>query len=323
MKIVILDGYTGNPGDLSWEGFEKLGELTVWDRTSSEEVRERIKDAEIIISNKTKLTSEVFDAFPKMRYLGVLATGYNIVDLEAADRHHVTVTNIPAYSTATVAQHTIALLLELCNHVGQHNASVQEGNWSACRDFCYWETPIIELDGKTMGLIGFGNIARAVARVAEGLGMNIVAYCRHPDRTLENERIHFASLEELYAVSDVISLHCPLTEQTRGMICRESIAKMKDGVLLLNTARGPLVVERDLREALESGKIGGAGVDVASREPIQPDNPLLGAKNCIITPHIAWAAKEARARLIDIAVKNVEAFLAGRPVNVVNHPNGK
>jgi len=317
MKIVILDGYTENPGDLSWEGFEKLGELTVYDRTPADKIVERIGDAEIVYTNKTPLTKETFDACPNVRFVGVLATGYNVVDTAAAKEKGILVANIPTYGTAAVAQFAFALLLEICHHVGHHSEAVHEGRWTACPDFCFWDYPLVELAGKTMGFIGFGRIGQATAKIAKGFGMNVIAYDSF-ESDAGRELGQYVSLDELLATADVISLHCPLFPATQGIINKENIAKMKDGVILINTSRGPLIVEEDLVEALESGKVAAVAVDVVSTEPIKADNVLLKAKNCLITPHIAWAPKESRQRLMDIAVSNLEAFIAGNPINIVN-----
>jgi len=318
MNIVILDGYTENPGDLSWEGFEKLGTLTVYDRTPDDEILHRIRDTEIVITNKTPLTAETIAACPKMKYIGVLATGFNVVDTEAAENRGIPVTNIPTYGTAAVAQFAMALLLEICHHVWHHSETVHAGKWTKNPDFCYWDYPLIELDGKTMGIIGFGRIGQAVGKLAQAFGMKILAYDAYQNPELENEHCRYADLDELLRESDVISLHAPLLPDTEGIINKDSIAKMKDSVIILNNSRGPLIVEKDLREALDSGKVYAAGLDVVSSEPIQADNPLLGAKNCIITPHISWAPRESRQRLMDIAVNNLKSFLDGNPVNVVN-----
>ena len=318
MNIVILDGHTENPGDLSWEGFEALGTVTVYDRTPEDLILERIGDAEVVITNKVPITRATLEACPTMKYVGVLATGYNVIDTQAAKEHGVVVTNIPTYGTAAVAQFAIALLLELCHHIGHHDAEVHKGRWSASADWCFWDYPLVELDGKTMGIIGFGRIGQNTARIAMALGMKVLAYDAYRNAALESENCRYVELDELLASSDVISLHAPLTNQTQGIINQGNIAKMKDGVLIINNSRGPLIVEQDLANALESGKVGGAAVDVVSTEPIKTDNPLLGAKNCIITPHIAWAPKESRQRLMDIAVENLRAFIAGKAVNVVN-----
>lgn len=324
MKIVILDGYAENPGDLSWEGFEKLGELTVYDRTPREDVEEilrRIGDAEIICTNKTLIGREVIERAPKLRYIGVLATGYNVVDVDAAAERGIPVTNIPSYGTAAVAQHVMALLLEICNRTGHHSQAVHEGRWQRSEDFCFWDYPLMELAGKTMGIIGYGHIGKAAARLAGAFGMKVIA-CRRPGHSvLENvqdDGVSMVTIEELFERADVISVHCPLFPETEGLICRENISKMKDGVIIINTARGAIVQEKDLAEALNSGKVYAAGVDVVSTEPIRDDNPLLTARNCFITPHIAWASRESRQRLMDTAVDNLRAFLAGEPVNVVN-----
>lgn len=312
MKIVVLDGYTLNPGDLSWDGFAALGDLTVHDRTSPPDVIARIGDAEVVITNKTPLPADVFAACPSIRYVGVLATGYNVVDVAAAKARGIPVTNIPTYGTASVAQHVFALLLEICTGVGEHAASVAAGEWGRSPDFCYWKRPLMELADKTMGIIGYGRIGQAVAKAARGFGMRVLAYDPYA------EGPECVPLDVLLAQSDVISLHCPLTPENTGLINRETIAAMKDGVILLNTSRGPLVREADLAEALHSGKVYAAGVDVLETEPPRAGSPLIGAKNCFVTPHIAWAPREARARLMDIAVDNLSAFLAGKPVNVVS-----
>ncbi len=311
MKIVILDGHVENPGDLSWEPLAQLGEVTVYDRTAPKDVIARIGDAPIVITNKTVITREIFEACPAIRYVGVLATGYNVVDIAAAKERGIIVTNVPAYSTQAVAQFTMALLLEICHHVGRHSDSVHAGKWSACQDFAYWDYPLIELAGKTIGIIGYGRIGQATAKAAQALGMKVIAYSRH------GQGEPYVPLEELYARADVISLHCPLTAENTGMINRETLAKMKDGVILLNTARGALINEADLREALLTGKVYAAAADVAAVEPIPADSPLLGLPNMIFTPHIAWACYETRQRLMDIAVDNVRQFLNGTPVNNV------
>ena len=320
MKIVVLDGYTENPGDLSWDELGALGELTVYDRTSltdENEAIERIGDAEIVFTNKTPITKKVIDACPDMKFISVLATGYNVVDYAYAKEKGIPVTNVPTYGTASVGQFAIALLLEICHHIGHHSESVHAGNWEKSVDFCYWDYPLIELDGKTMGIIGFGRIGKTTGKIAKAMGMKILAYDRHPSD--EGRKIaEYVDLDTLLANSDVIALHCPLFPETEGIINKDTIAKMKDGVILLNNSRGPLVVEQDLADALNSGKVAAAGVDVVSTEPIKGDNPLLTAKNCIITPHISWAPKESRQRIMDCAVENVKAYLAGAPVNVVN-----
>ena len=320
MKIVVLDGYTENPGDLSWEELGKLGELTVYDRTSLTDEAEtiaRIGDAEIVFTNKTPITRKVLDACPGIRFISLLATGYNCVDYVCAREKGIPVANVPTYGTASVGQFAIALLLEICHHIGHHDASVHAGNWERCADWCYWDYPLIELAGKTMGIIGFGRIGQTTGRIARAMGMEVLAYDSHPSDA-GRAIAEYVDLDALLARSDVVALHCPLFPETEGIINRETIAKMKDGAILLNNSRGPLVVEQDLADALNAGKLAAAGLDVVSTEPIRGDNPLLKAKNCIITPHISWAPKESRQRIMDCAVSNVKAFLAGSPVNVVN-----
>lgn len=320
MKIVVLDGYTENPGDLSWEELGKLGELTVYDRTSLTDEAEaivRIGDAEIVFTNKTPITRKVLDACPGIRFISLLATGYNCVDYAYAREKGIPVTNVPTYGTASVGQFAIALLLEICHHIGHHDASVHAGNWERCADWCYWDYPLIELAGKTMGIIGFGRIGQTTGRIARAMGMEVLAYDSHPSDA-GRAIAEYVDLDALLSRSDVVALHCPLFPETEGIINRETIAKMKDGAILLNNSRGPLVVEQDLADALNAGKLAAAGLDVVSTEPIRGDNPLLKAKNCIITPHISWAPKESRQRIMDCAVSNVKAFLAGSPVNVVN-----
>lgn len=314
-KIVILDGFTLNPGDLDWKGFEALGDVTVYDRTGDDQILERIGDASVVITNKTPMTRETLFSAPKLSYVGVLATGYNVVDTAAAKERGIVVTNIPTYGTDAVAQFTFALLLEVAHHVQRHSDSVMEGRWSSHPDFCYWDYPLMELLDKTMGIIGYGRIGQATARIARAFGMKVIAYDLYHDPAHQDT---YVTLDELLAQSDVISLHCPLFDETRGIINRESIARMKDGVIILNTSRGPLIVEEELAEALNSGKVAAAAVDVVSTEPIEADNPLLGAKNILITPHIAWAPKESRIRLMDIAVRNLASFLSGNAENVVN-----
>lgn len=316
-KIVVLDGYTLNPGDLSWEGLKNLGDLTVYDRTPPEEVVARIGDAEIVFTNKTLLTAEVLDACPGIRFIGVLATGYNVVDTAAARARNIPVTNVPTYGTDAVGQYAIALLLEICHHVAHHADAVRSGRWTRSQDFCFWDYPLIELSGKTMGIIGFGRIGQSTGRIAKALGMRVIAVDKNPNPS-GAEIAEYVSLDDLLSQSDVISLHCVLTPETQGIIRKETIEKMKPGVILLNNSRGPLIVEQDLADALQSGKVYAAGLDVVSVEPIRADNPLLNAPNCLITPHISWAPKESRKRLMDIAVNNLAAFLKGEPVNVVN-----
>lgn len=317
MKIVVLDGYAENPGDLSWEGLEKLGELTVYDRTAAEDIVSRIGDAEVVFTNKTPLTEATFAACPNIRLVSVLATGYNIVDCAAARARGIPVCNVPGYSTAAVAQFTFALLLELCHHVGHHSEAVHAGHWTSNADFCFWDYPLVELAGKTLGIIGFGSIGKAVGRIAKAMGMRVLATGSRP--TEEGREIaDYVELDTVLTQSDVISLHCPLFPETTGIINNSSLAKMKDGAMLINTSRGGVLVEADVAEALNTGKLAGAAMDVVSVEPISAENPLLTAKNCILTPHIAWAPKEARQRIMDMSVENVEAFLRGEPVHVVN-----
>ena len=312
MKIVVLDGYAANPGDLSWEKLAELGELTVYYRTAPEDTAARIADADMALTNKTVLSRDLMAGAKRLKYIGVLATGYNVVDTAAARELGIDVTNIPAYSTDSVAQMVFALLLEICQQVGHHSAAVHAGRWTASRDFCFWDFPLMELAGKTMGIVGYGRIGKKVAEIARCFGMHVIAWTRTP-RDPE-----CVSLDELLSRSDVVSLHCPLFPQTQNLINAESIARMKDGAILINTSRGPLVNDRDLREALDSGKLRAAGLDVSTVEPIPADNPLLGCDKVFFTPHIAWATLEARARLMDIAAENAKAFIAGMPVNVVN-----
>lgn len=312
MKIVVLDGYASNPGDLSWEALGQLGELTVYDRTPDDRILERIGDAEMVLTNKCAMTRERLSAAKNLKYVGVLATGYNIVDTAAARELGIEVTNIPAYSTDSVVQMVFALLLEICHRVGHHSAAVHAGRWSSNPDFCFWDYPLLELAGKTMGIIGYGRIGKKVAEVARCFGMNVIAYTRTPK---DSECV---PLDELLERSDVISLHCPLFPETKGLIGKDNIAKMKDGVIVINTSRGPVINDADMRDALLSGKVYALGADVAAQEPIPADNPLLGLENVFFTPHIAWATHEARVRLMDIAVANAKAFIDGNPVNVVN-----
>jgi glycerate dehydrogenase len=317
MKIVVLDGYTLNPGDLSWEGIENFGELKVYDRTPEDKILDRVKDANVVFTNKTPISNETIAACPNLKYIGVLATGYNVVDVEAAKEHNIPVSNIPVYGTAAVAQMVFALLLEVCHHVAAHSDAVYAGDWTNNQDWCFWNYPLIELAGKTLGVIGFGRIGQNTAKIAGAFGMKVLAYDEYPNDA-GRELGEYVSLDELFANSDVIALHCPLFPSTQGMINKESIAKMKDGVILINNSRGPLVVEQDLADALNSGKVYAAGLDVVSTEPIKEDNPLLKAKNCIITPHISWAPKESRQRLMDLAADNLRSFVDGKPNNIVN-----
>lgn len=316
MKIVILDAYAANPGDLSWDEFAALGDLTVYDRTAQEDAAARIGDAEIVFINKVRLTDEIFAACPNLKLVSILATGYNIVDLAAAKRRGITVCNVPGYSTRAVVQMTFALLLEICQQVGLHSGAVHTGRWQTCPDFCFWDRPLIELDGKTMGIVGYGAIGSAVGTVAQALGMKLLVTARHEKPVPEGAR--FVSLPELLAQSDVVSLHCPQTAENARMIDAGALAQMKDGAILLNTARGGLLDEQAVADALRSGKLLAAGMDVVSAEPIRADNPLLTAPNCFLTPHIAWAPLETRRRLQAISAENLRAFLAGKPQNVVN-----
>lgn len=316
MKIVVLDGYTLNPGDLSWKKLEELGEVTVYPRTPVNTIAERIQGAEVVFTNKTPLSKKTIYDCVTLRFIGVLATGYNVVDIDAAKAREIPVCNIPTYGTVAVAQFTIALLLELCHHIGEHSRSVYQGEWTNNQDWCFWNYPLVELAEKTMGIIGFGRIGQATATIAKALGMKILAYDARPNAS-GKALARYLTLDELLAASDVVSLHCPLLTQTQGIICKENISKMKDGAFILNASRGPLVVEQDLYDALESGKLGGAALDVVSNEPILASSVLLHAKNCIITPHIAWAPKESRQRLLDIAVNNLQSFLQGSTVNNV------
>lgn len=316
MKIVILDAYAANPGDLSWDEFAALGELTVYDRTAQEDAAARIGDAEVVFINKVRLTDEIFAACPNLKLVSILATGYNIVDLAAAKRRGITVCNVPGYSTRAVVQMTFALLLEICQQVGLHSGAVHTGRWQTCPDFCFWDRPLIELDGKTMGIVGYGAIGSAVGTVAQALGMKLLVTARHEKPVPEGAR--FVSLPELLAQSDVVSLHCPQTAENARMIDAGALAQMKDGAILLNTARGGLLDEQAVADALRSGKLLAAGMDVVSAEPIRADNPLLTAPNCFLTPHIAWAPLETRRRLQAISAENLRAFLEGKPQNVVN-----
>jgi glycerate dehydrogenase len=318
MKIVVLDGYALNPGDLSWEGIKKWGDVTIYDRTPPENILERAEGAEIIFTNKTPLSGDVINKLDSLKFIGVLATGYNIIDIEMAARKGIIVSNVPGYGTDSVVQMTFALLLELCQHVQRHSDSVMNGKWVHSPDWCFWDFPLIELSGKTMGIIGYGRIGRKVGELATAFGMNLIA----AGRTMQDESFggncKQVDLNQLLVESDVISLHCPLLEETRGMINKTSLQKMKRSAFLINTSRGPLVHERDLADALNNDIIAGAGLDVLSLEPPSANNPLLKAKNCIITPHIAWATKEARSRLMEITVKNLNAYISRRPINIIN-----
>ena len=319
MKLVILDGYTENPGDLSWDGLRELAEVTVYDRTSLTDPAQtiaRIADAEIVLTNKTPLPRAVFEACPNIKMVGVLATGYNVVDIACARERGIPVCNVPAYGTASVSQYAIALLLEACHHIGHHSDAVLAGRWASCPDWCFWDYPLIELEHKTIGIIGFGRIGQSTGRIAKALGMRVLAYDVFP--TDAGRAVgEYVDLDTLLAASDVIALHCNLTPENEKIICRENIAKMKDGVILVNNARGQLVAEQDLADALNSGKVAAAALDVVSTEPIRSDNPLLQAKNCILTPHISWAPIESRRRILDCTIRNVRQFLSGTPENNV------
>jgi len=318
MNIVILDGYTLNPGDLSWEGLKKLGFLTVHDRTAPADVVSRSKDADLIFTNKTPVDAAALEQLPKLKYIGVLATGYNIVDIDAAKKRGIIVANVPGYGTSSVVQMTFALLLELTLHVQRHSDSVREGKWSRSIDFCYWDFPLVELAGKTIGIIGLGHIGSKVADVATAFDMKVIGNSRTRTDQSHRKNFRWAEIPDLLETSDVVSIHCPLFPETRGLINKKSLALMKKTAFLLNTSRGPIIVDEDLADALNREVIAGAGIDVLSTEPPPAGNPLFTAKNCIITPHISWATKEARSRMMDIAVANLEAFLAGKPVNIVN-----
>ena len=316
MKIVVLDGFTLNPGDLNWDKFSQIGDLQVYDRTSPEEIRERTADANIVLTNKTVLTAEDIAAMDKVEYIGVLATGVNVVDLDYTKTHGITVTNVPGYSGSSSAQAVFALILELTNRVGHHSQTVTDGKWSESKDFCYWDYPLVELEGTTLGIVGYGGIGKAVARIALAFGMNILIYNRSVPPDLP-DGITYSDLDNLIKSSDIISLHCPLTPQTKGMINKESLAQMKKTSYLINTSRGPLIVENDLADALNQGIIAGAAMDVLDVEPPDKSCPLLTADNCYITPHIAWATLASRERLMGIAVENIKKYLAGTPQNVV------
>ena len=320
MKIVVLDGYTENPGDLSWSGLEALGEVTVYDRTAYADapiIAERIGDAEIVVTNKTPISKETLDKCPNIKLITVLATGYNVVDYTYAKEKGIPVCNVPTYGTASVAQFAIALLLEVCHHIGHNSNTVFTGKWQNHVDWCYWDYPLVELDQKTAGIIGFGRIGQTTGKIAKALGMNVLAYDLYPNES-GKAIAEYVDLETVLAKSDVLFLHCNLTPENTGLINKENIAKMKDGAILINNGRGQLIDEQDVADALNSGKLYAAGLDVVYTEPIKADNPLLGAKNCIITPHMSWGAKEARQRIMNITVDNVKAYLDGAPVNVVN-----
>ncbi len=314
MKITVLDGYTENPGDLSWDWLEALGETSIYDCTPDGLIAERSAGCEIIITNKTPLRRETLEKLPELRYIGLLSTGYNVVDWEYCKEKGIPVCNIPTYSTSAVAQLTFALILEHTNHVALHSDSVMSGEWSNCKYFCYQKSPLAELDGKTLGIIGFGKIGKAVAVIARAFGMKVLAHTNHP---APFDGVEFVTTDVLLAESDFVTLHCPLTPQTEGMVNAEFISKMKSSAVLINTSRGQVIDEQALADALNSGRLAGAGLDVLSAEPPKADNPLLGARNCLITPHIAWAGYETRARLMDICRHNVEAYLSGSPINCV------
>lgn len=317
MNIVVLDGYTLNPGDLSWEGLESLGNVTIYDRTPTEAIVERAKGADIVLTNKTPLRASVLEQLPELKYIGVLATGYDVVDTAEAAKRGITVTNVPAYSTDSVAQLVFALLLELCQQVGLHNEAVRRGEWTSCPDFSFWNTPLVELAGKTLGVVGIGGIGEKVAVIGQAFGMNVIATNRSGKRP-GIDGVRLVTLEELFQEADVVTLHCPLTPDTEGLIQTSTLSQMKRTAFLINTGRGKLIREGDLADALNAGTIAGAGLDVLSSEPPAANNPLLSARNCIITPHVGWATFEARGRLMNVAVSNVAAFAAGSPVHVVN-----
>lgn len=327
MNIVVLDGYSLNPGDLSWEPLERMGKVVIYDRTSRDEVYSRTLEADIVITNKTLLKRDLLEKLPRLKYIGVLATGYNIVDVEAARELNITVTNVPTYGTKAVAQFVFAHLLEICHHVSEHAQSVRDGKWNRNEDFCYWNKPLMELDEKVMGIIGTGRIGTETAKIAKAFGMTVVAYAsksrvhkalhKNDDGHENTELFEYLSPDDFYKVADVISLHCPLTEENRGMLNDEAFSKMKTGVIIINTARGPLIDEKALELALKSGKVYAAGLDVLSKEPPIEANPLYAFEQCNITPHIAWAPLASRSRLLGIAINNLEAFLEGRPINTV------
>ncbi len=319
MKLVILDSYTENPGDLSWDWLKDIvDEYEIYEKTPKDKVLERSLDADILVTNKVPVDRALIEKLPKLKFIAVLATGFNIIDCEAAKEHGIVVSNIPAYSTDGVAQLVFAFLLELTNQVGLHSKSVNDGEWSRSPYFCYWKTPLVELRGKVFGIVGFGKIGSAVAEIANAFGMKVKAYSPHTRAYAGFGKVDFVSLDEVIETSDVISLHCPLTNETAGLVNAKFLSRMKKTAYLINTSRGPVVNEKDLRAALDSGMIAGAGVDVLSTEPPKEDNPLIGAKNCFITPHIAWASLEARTRLMNIFKDNVKGFVSGEPINVVN-----
>jgi len=318
MNIVILDGYTTNPGDLSWDFLRQFGEVTVYDRTKPAEIVERCKDAQIVVTNKTPLTKTEIDQMPKLQFVALLSTGYNVVDGAYLREKGIPLSNIPSYSTNAVAQLVFAFLTAFCNRVTQHSDAVRAGEWSACADFCFWKAPLTELSGKTLGIIGFGKIGQKVADIAEAFDMRILASSGHETDQRHRKNFSWATTKEIAAQADFITLHCPLTDKTQGLVNAEFLARCKKTAYLINTSRGPVVDDRALADALNAGRIAGAGLDVLSVEPPKPDNPLLTAKNCLITPHIAWAAYETRARLLGIFKENIEAFCSGHPIHVVN-----
>ncbi|MCI2147134.1 MAG: D-2-hydroxyacid dehydrogenase [Clostridiales bacterium] len=321
MKIVILDGYTENPGDLSWDALKTFGDLTIYDRTSltdENEIAERIGDAEIAITNKTPISKSTIDRCPNLKFIAVLATGYNVIDIAYAKEKGIPVSNVPVYGTRSVSQFAIALLLEICHHIGHHDKTVHDGKWENCEDWCYWDYPLIELADKTYGLLGCGNIGVHTAAIARALGMNVITYDGKEREEAKALGVKYVDLDTLFRESDVLGLQMPLFPFNTGIINKENIAKMKDGVIIINNSRGQMVVEQDLADALNSGKVAAAGLDVVSTEPIKGDNPLLKAKNCIITPHMSWGSKESRQRIMNTTAENLKAFLDGNPVNVVN-----
>ena len=318
MKIVVLDGHTLNPGDLSWEALHQLGDVTIYDRTPYDKIVERSLGAEVLLTNKTPLDAATLNQLPDLKYVGVLATGYNIVDTAVCKQRGIPVSNVPGYGTGAVAQFVFALMLELCLHVQKHSDAVFEGKWAKSVDFCFWDYPLVELAGKTLGIIGFGTIGQKVADIAAAFDMQIIAHSRTQTDQSQRKNFKWVSVDELLAQSDVVSIHCPLTPETQGLINAENLRKMKSSAFLINTSRGSIVNDADLAGALNNNVIAGAGIDVLSKEPPPADNPIFKAKNCIITPHIAWAAQEARARLMGIAIDNLKSFIAGKPANVVN-----
>lgn len=317
MKIVNLDGYTTNPGDQSWEWLEKYGEYTIYDRTAQNEVVERAKDANALIINKTVITADMIDQMPELKYIGLQSTGYNVVDCAYAKKKGIVVSNIPAYSTNAVAQLVFAFILQITNKVTLHSDAVHSGEWCTCPDFCFWKAPLTELDGKTIGILGFGSIGQRVAKIADAFGMHIIAHTPHP-KSKEFPDVRFTDLDTLLKESDIVTCHCPLTQQTEGIINKDALSLMKKSAILINTSRGPVIDDKALTDALNNGQIRGAGLDVLRVEPPTEDNPLLTAKNCYITPHIAWAGYETRVRLLSILEDNLKAFVSGNPQNVVN-----